>query len=113
MYYLRKEISISSAHSLKLPYDSKCKAIHGHNWRIVIYLKREDLNEQGMIYDFSEIKRLVNEFDHAFLNEADDFKGERNTSAEIFARILCQKIPYCYRVEIHETEGNMAAYEEP
>lgn len=113
MYYLRKEISISSAHSLKLPYDSKCKAIHGHNWRIVIYCKREDLNEQGMIIDFSEIKRIVNKYDHSFLNEMDDFKDQKNATAEIFARILCDEIPYCYKVEIHETEGNMVIFEEP
>lgn len=46
MYYLKKEITISGAHCLNLDYDSKCKNLHGHNWKIVVYLKTDKLNKK-------------------------------------------------------------------
>lgn len=106
MYYLKKTITVSGAHKLNLYYDSPCKNIHGHNWKIIVYCKREELNNEGMIIDFCKIKELINgTFDHKEINIG------KNPTAENIARYIQENIPFCYRVDVEETEGNTASYE--
>jgi 6-pyruvoyltetrahydropterin/6-carboxytetrahydropterin synthase len=59
MYYVKKSLEISAAHNLKLSYESKCEELHGHNWNITIYLKSEELDENGMVMDFTIIKQKI------------------------------------------------------
>lgn len=108
MYTITKRIEVSGAHFLNLPYDSKCKNLHGHNWIIFVTCRRETLDACGMVVDFMEIKKIVNQLDHANIN---DILGDVNPTAENIARWLCDKIPYCVRVEVQESEGNIAIYE--
>ena len=56
MYKIKKRLVVSAAHYLKLDYDSKCTSLHGHNWIIDVYLKSKELNNNGMIMDFSVFK---------------------------------------------------------
>ena len=70
MYFIEKTFEISACHRLVLPYESKCTHIHGHNWLITVYCKSLELNESGMVVDFSEVKRRVKKvLDHQDLNE--------------------------------------------
>lgn len=57
MYYVSKRMEIAGAHQLKLPYESKCSNLHGHNWIITVYCKSEKLTTYGMIVDFTKIKK--------------------------------------------------------
>lgn len=54
-----------AAHQLKLPYESACRNIHGHTYKVEVELEG-DLNENGMVMDFVELKKRVNKcsFDH-------------------------------------------------
>lgn len=66
MYYIEKTMEISACHCLKLSYESKCQNLHGHNWIITVYCKSSELNKDGMVVDFTHIKRLVSDrLDHA------------------------------------------------
>lgn len=108
MYYVSKRLEISAAHRLELPYASKCTTMHGHNWIITVYCRAEELNANGMVVDFTDIKRTVLDcLDHCCLNDVLPF----NPTAENIARWVCDRIPHCYRVEVQESEGNTAAYE--
>ena len=62
-----KKMSISASHTLKLPYQSACNRLHGHNYTIEIWLERP-LDDRGMVMDFVDIKNVVNELDHRDLN---------------------------------------------
>lgn len=108
MYYLTKRIEISASHRLSLPYESKCTALHGHNWVITVHCRAAELDANGMVTDFTDIKRTVmGKLDHAYLNEVVPF----NPTAENMARWICENVPNCYRVDVQESEGNTASYE--
>lgn len=107
MFYVSKRIEIAGAHQLNLPYQSKCSNLHGHNWKITVFCKAEKVNEDGMVCDFTKIKDIVCQLDHQNLNDCFSF----NPTAENIAHWLCSLIPNCYRVEVQESEGNIAIYE--
>ena len=108
MYYVEKRIEISAAHRLSLPYESKCTGIHGHNWIITVCCKAAELDENGMVVDFSHIKKIVKDtLDHKYLNDAVSF----NPTAENIARYICDNVRNCYKVSVQESDGNTAVYE--
>lgn len=108
MYTVIKRMEISAAHFLKLSYPSKCENFHGHNWIITVYCKSEELNSDGMVIDFSYIKKTVkSKLDHQNLNDILPF----NPTAENIAKWICDQIPVCYKVEVCESESNTAVYE--
>ena len=108
MYYIEKTIEIYAAHRLELNYESNCRHLHGHNWKITVYCRSEKLDENGMVVDFSEIKhRIKRVLDHQVLNEVLPF----NPTAENIARWCTEQIPHCYKTVVQESEGNVASYE--
>lgn len=112
MYYVSKRMEIAGAHNLKLDYESKCSNIHGHNWIVTVHCKAKELNQNGMVEDFTNIKKEIhNKLDHKYLNEVEELKGI-NPTAENIAKWICEQIPTCYKVEVQESEGNIATYVE-
>lgn len=108
MYYVKKRIEISASHRLDLDYESKCTALHGHNWIITVHCRAKELDRNGMVTDFTDIKSTVmGKLDHAYLNDVVPF----NPTAENLARWICENVTNCYRVDIQESEGNVASYE--
>ena len=108
MFYIQKSMEISAAHKLNLSYESKCQNLHGHNWHVTIYCKAKELNQDGMVCDFTHIKKAIHEkLDHQYLNDILPF----NPTAENMARWMCEQIPTCYKVSVQESDGNIAVYE--
>lgn len=114
MYKVSKRIEVAGSHQLKLNYESKCESLHGHNWIITIYAATEKLDKNGMVLDFTHIKKEIHDkLDHKNLNEVFDF----NPTAENIAKWISDKVStmrdevYCYKVEVQESEGNIATWE--
>lgn len=108
MFYIQKSMEISAAHRLNLSYESKCQNLHGHNWHVTIYCKAKELNQDGMVCDFTHIKKAIHEkLDHQYLNDILPF----NPTAENMARWMCEQISTCYKVSVQESDGNIATYE--
>ena len=105
MYYIEKTMEISACHCLKLSYESKCQNLHGHNWIITVYCKSSELNEDGMVEDFTHIKKVIqSKMDHANLNEIFDF----NPTAENIGKWIVEQFDSCYKVNVQESLGNTA-----
>lgn len=86
MYELKVLTGFSSAHYLR-NFNGKCESLHGHNWRVEIWVAALELDETGLVIDFGIIKSLANEImdqiDHKCLNDLSPFKEKNPTSENI------------------------------
>ncbi len=107
MYYVSKRMEIAFAHQLELDYESKCRRLHGHNAVVIVYCRSEELDRNGMVIDFTAVKRQIQEkLDHRNANEIVPF----NPTAENLAKWICDQVPHCYKVSFQESENNVAVY---
>ena len=112
MYYVSKRMEIAGAHNLTLNYESKCQNLHGHNWIVTVYCKSKTLNENGMVEDFTNIKKMIHDkLDHQYINKVPELQGI-NPTAENIAKWIYEQIVTCYKVTVQESEGNIATYKE-
>jgi len=84
-YGVRRKFS--AAHSLP-GYDGRCSNVHGHTWVIdMSAIVRGIPNQSGIIVDFNVFKKVVDQFDHEYLNDLLELP-----SAEILADFIARKI---------------------
>ena len=112
MYTVIKKIAFSAAHRLTLDYESKCCRLHGHEWHVTVYVRAAELDRNGMVIDFTEIKRKVTgKLDHSYLNEVLDFNPTAENIAKWISDTLTDGRAECYRVEVQESDSNTAVFE--
>ena len=112
-----KEFNFDSAHFLpNVPDGHKCKEIHGHTYRLILYFEGKIDVQFGWLIDFAEIKEVVdpiiNNIDHKLLN---NIEGLENPTCEAIAIWLWDNIkptiPLLNRIELHETLTSGVVYE--
>ena len=120
MYELKIITQFAAAHRLE-NFHGKCEALHGHNWKVEVFLAGERLDEAGLLMDFGQIKArtnaLVEEIDHKYLNELEAFR-EQNPSSENLARYLFERLAAdlnrdgvrLSRVNVWESDSSCASY---
>ncbi|MCX7927646.1 MAG: 6-carboxytetrahydropterin synthase QueD [Candidatus Omnitrophica bacterium] len=118
MYRVKVESSFSAAHNLRA-YKGKCEALHGHNWKIEVVAQSKELDNTGMVIDFSvlkkELQRILKQFDHAYLNKITPFTKINPTSENIAVFIykqLKKSIPEVCAVTVWESPSSSATYYE-
>ena len=93
MFEITVEAGFSSGHYLR-NYHGKCENPHGHNYRVLVTLAGEELDEAGLLLDFKLLKTLlrpvVERLDHLMINDIAPFT-ELNPSAENLARYFYQQ----------------------
>lgn len=94
MFELKVITHFAAAHQLKM-VSEKCENLHGHNWKIEVYVKGEQLNNADVLIDFGELKMhistLIAKLDHKFLNDLDYFNAH-NPSSENIARYIAESL---------------------
>lgn len=137
MYELSTEYWFDSAHFLT-DYNGKCENLHGHQWRVTVYVRASELGafgtEKDMVVDFATLKRIVREecdaLDHTFLVEegslapatmdalaAEGFSltvlpfrtTSENLARYLFERLAARGLPVS-RVDCNETPNNRASF---
>ena len=124
MFEVRVEADFAAAHFWK-DYNGKCENLHGHNYKVFAHVRGNNLNEGGMLLDFSKLKDALRKtckiLDHTNLNDFPFFN--QNPSAEKIALFIfenikkelneskdIQKEPFLYAVDVFETETSRARY---
>ncbi len=130
MFEVRVTADFAAAHFLR-DYNGKCENLHGHNYKVYAHVKGPQLNEGGMLLDFSKLKaalrQVCKELDHTNLNDLAVF--DQNPSAERIAMYIYngiieilkkegldlsyqkdKKTPALYAVDVFETETSRARY---
>ena len=133
MFQVSQNIEFCYGHRL-LNYAGKCRHLHGHNGKAVIVLEGEDLDDRGMLVDFSDIKNSVrtwidNELDHRMILNRNDpvveylrdqgeplYLIDDNPTAENIARLIyrftkSEGFPVL-EVRLWETPKSFATYRE-
>jgi 6-pyruvoyltetrahydropterin/6-carboxytetrahydropterin synthase len=120
MYELKVVSRFAAAHQLRMVTE-KCENLHGHNWKVEVYLSGEKLNPAGVLMDFGKIKahlsEVINSLDHTFLNDLACFHGS-NPSSENIARYIATELASqisepgtaVSRVSVWESEDACATY---
>ena len=124
MYQARVEAEFAAAHFLS-HYHGKCEKLHGHNYRVRLWVRGQELDEGGMLADFALLKKALNEvlspLDHSNLNDMGVFQND--PSAERIAKFIfdraMEKLPelgvpnsLLYAVDVFENFRSMARYKQ-
>ncbi len=134
MYTISAEASFDSAHFLS-GYPGKCARLHGHRWRVTAEVSAKELNADGMVMDFKDLKTalrsIADHYDHCVIAEENTLRPETQKAfqtenfkvvsvpfrptAELLAKLFydelqAQDIPVS-RVSVYETPDNRAIYE--
>ena len=133
MFKVLKEIHFCYGHRL-LNYNGKCAHPHGHNGKIEIELESERLDRRGMVFDFGDMKKIIQRWvdeklDHQMILKKGDpliailkklgepyFEMKDNPTAESLAKLIftyakSKKLPV-HQVTFWETVTSKATYSE-
>ena len=94
MFQVSVEETFSSGHALR-GYRGKCENVHGHNYRVRVTLEGSQLDNIGLLVDFTHLKKIVRAvmgtLDHQFMNDLEPFKVV-NPSAENVAKYFYDQV---------------------
>lgn len=114
-----KEFIFEAAHHLpNLPPEHKCSRLHGHSFRVRIYVEGPLGATTGWVQDFADIKTvfkpLYDRLDHYYLN---DIEGLDNPTSEVLAVWIWDRLkptlPLLSRIETFETCTSGCIYRGP
>lgn len=95
----------SSSHKLT-KYQGKCENLHGHNYKLIVTIEG-DIQDNGIVMDFKEIKEIVNEkiiekLDHTHLNDTIENPSAENICLWIWGKIK-NDLPL-KKIRLYETD---------
>ena len=114
-----KEFTFEAAHRLPhVPIGHKCARLHGHSFRVAIYVSGPVGEHTGWIIDFAVIKAalkpLLETLDHNYLNE---IEGLCNPTSENIAKWIWEhlkpRLSLLSKVIVYETCLSGCIYQGP
>jgi 6-pyruvoyltetrahydropterin/6-carboxytetrahydropterin synthase len=86
MYELKVVTHFAAAHQLTM-VGSKCENMHGHNWKVEVYVTGKNMDGSGVLMDFGVIKKhvhaIMSMLDHKYLNDLKYFQHSQPSSENI------------------------------
>ncbi|MFC1920924.1 6-carboxytetrahydropterin synthase QueD [Chloroflexota bacterium] len=120
MYEVSIERHFDAAHYLR-EYQGKCENLHGHRYRVIVKVKAPQVNEIGLAYDFTVLKRHLDEilerFDHTCLNDVPPFDNINPSSENIAFTVFSELAPKLEKdtaslsgVDVYESPDSWVSY---
>lgn len=118
MYSIVVEGTFCATHRLRLA-DGTHEPLHGHDWKVRAFFRRQTLDDLGLVVDFHEAQArlgdVLAELHQKDLNTAAGFTT-CNPTAEVVARTILERLrarglPTLFRVEVTEAPGCVAVFE--
>ena len=112
-----KKFTFDSAHSLPMvPDGHKCKEVHGHTYKLTVFIEGELDEKLGWVMDFGDLKQvikpIIDSIDHKYLN---DIEGLENPTCEVITKWLWDKVkpqvPMLKKIQLDETPTSGAVFE--
>jgi 6-pyruvoyltetrahydropterin/6-carboxytetrahydropterin synthase len=66
-----KEVHLDTSHRL-LHYIGKCANLHGHRWKVEVWIEGEPDPATQILIDYSLIKQVIDKYDHQIILNCDD-----------------------------------------
>ena len=118
-YLISVETTFAASHQLR-DYKAPLEPLHGHNFRVEVFVATETLPDTGYVIDFLELEAMIQDvvapYDHRHLNDLPPF-DEMNPTTENMARFfherLSEKLPEgteLRRVRVWEAPTYSATY---
>ena len=115
------EDSFNAAHQLK-GYEGPCENLHGHTWKVRVFLCGDAPGPVGMLVDFrvikDNLKDAIKDLDHSNLNDNPNFRSVNPTS-ENLAKLIFERLKMKFgdvakvsKVTVFESPGAGASYYE-
>lgn len=113
---MTKSFTFDAAHKL-INYDGKCENLHGHTYKLEVSLEG-DPDENGMIIDFTELKKVVEEkvidvLDHSYINDVIEQSTSENIAVWIWNRLeraFERENARLYEIKLYETRDSYVTY---
>ncbi|NLH98452.1 MAG: 6-carboxytetrahydropterin synthase QueD [Chthonomonadales bacterium] len=105
MYTLIVKTTFEASHSIP-GHEGKCARLHGHTYRVEAEFSGDELDRIGMLRDFSELRRALEEIvpDHTHLNDVLDVPTTAEHVARwIFDELAARELPVT-AVAVWETD---------
>jgi len=120
MYEVSVRQHFDAAHYLR-GYQGKCENVHGHRFEVVANVRAKQIDDIGMAYDFSQLKKelgeIVSRFDHTCVNDVPPF-DRINASSENIASTICTELQAMlkatnasvYSIQVWESPDSAVTY---
>jgi 6-pyruvoyltetrahydropterin/6-carboxytetrahydropterin synthase len=102
----------NAAHLLN-NYNGNCSEIHGHSWKVEVWIRGEENQKDnlGILWDFNNLKKIVDQFDHKNLNNIlPENPTVENITAFIYKKIKNDRKDLLFKVRVYESIIKKNAY---
>lgn len=109
---LYTEEFFSSAHILE-GYVGKCSQLHGHTWKVSVWVKgdEKDLDNVGIMWDFSNLGKLTDNLDHKYINDIVKVNpSAENITIYLYKQMKKESPNLDFKVRVYESVAKKEAY---
>lgn len=111
-----KSFTFEAAHFLpNVPDGHKCKNLHGHSYKLTVYVSGEVSQDMGWVMDFADIssvvKPLLKQLDHSCLNDIEGLDNPTSENLALWFRKNLMALQGMSKIEISETEKSCCILE--
>ncbi len=106
------ETTFDASHKLT-GYNGKCSRLHGHTWKVSVWVKGDEnqLDDVGILWDFGNLKDVVKELDHCYLNDIlKENPTSENITLHIYKKLKSSYSKLDFKIRVYENAVGSIKY---